>query len=99
MSLLRNMLKQLLDPTPNSTAFIATIINLGIDLIFMTFQCFSAFLDANKIVKKEILVAYTNRNRILIEYIYFKNSDNVIEVKNRINKIEEDSIKESYEGA
>ena len=94
-----NMLKQLLDPTPNSTAFIATIINLGIDLIFMTFQCFSAFLDANKIVKKEILVAYTNRNRILIEYIYFKNSDNVIEVKNRINKIEEDSIKESYEGA
>lgn len=94
-----NMVKQLLDPTPNSMAFITSVINLGIDLIFMTYQCFSAFLDANKIVRKEILVAYTNRNRILIEYIYYKNSDNVIEVKNRINKIEEDSIKESYEGA
>lgn len=96
--LVLNMIKQLLDPNPNNAAFIATIINLGLDLLFMAWQCFSAFLDANKIVKKELIVAYANRNRILIEYIYFKNANNIDEVKSRVNTIEADARKEA-EGA
>lgn len=75
MMLFVNVLKRTLDYATNETLFLTLFINILIDIVLMGGQVISGWLDSIKIVNNEMLLPYVNRNNILIEYIYYKNTD------------------------
>lgn len=75
MMLFVNVLKRTLEYATNETLFLTLFINLLIDIVLMGGQVISGWLDSIKIVNNEMLLPYVNRNNILIEYIYYKNTD------------------------
>ena len=82
-----NVLKRTIDYSNKDIMFLSVFINLIIDILLMGGQIISAWMDSIKIVNNEILLPYTNRNNIIIEYIYYKNQDNPQKVKDLLLNI------------
>ena len=62
-------------------------------MALMSLQFIWGWNDSINIVNNEVLVPYTNRNRYLINYLYWNNADKIDSVKNNIAQI--DSMVES----
>lgn len=88
MMLFINVLKRTIDYSNKEIMFLSVLINLIIDIVLMGGQFVSGWMDSVKIVNNEILLPYTNRNNILIEYIYYKNQDNTQKVKDLLLSID-----------
>ena len=88
-----NIIKQALEYNKTDANVLAIFISLGIDMALMSLQFIWGWNDSINIVNNEVLVPYTNRNRYLINYLYWNNADKIDSVKNNIAQI--DSMVES----
>lgn len=73
----------------NEMVILNVIIDLLIDTIFITWQFVNGIMDAFRIIRNEELVPYINRNRILEEYIYYKEPGSETKVKKMLDLIEQ----------
>ena len=72
----------------NSQASALVIVaGLIMDLIFIGWQGLTGMSSAFTIVETQEILPYVNRNRILEKYLYFKNPDNIKEVKDCVNQM------------
>ena len=72
----------------NSQASALVIVaGLIMDLIFIGWQGLTGMSSAFTIVEQQEILPYVNRNRILEKYLYYKNPDNVKEVKDCVNQM------------
>jgi hypothetical protein len=55
------------------------------DFIFIVWQGLTGIGTAFSIVEQQEVLPYVNRNRILEKYLYYKNPDNIKEVKEYLN--------------
>ena len=67
---------------------LAVVVGLLLDLVFLIYQFFMGIIDAFKIIDEQEVFPYTNRNRILEEYIYYKNPDKKDKIEQLLIKIE-----------
>lgn len=72
----------------NSQASALVIIaGLIMDCIFIGWQGLTGMSSAFTIVETQEILPYVNRNRILEKYLYYKNPDNIKEVKEAVNQM------------
>ena len=67
---------------------LAVVVGLLLDLVFLIYQFFMGIIDSFKIINEQEVFPYTNRNRILEEYIYHKNPDKKDKIEQLLIKIE-----------
>lgn len=72
----------------NSEANALVIVaGLIMDFIFIGWQGLTGMSSAFTIVEQQEILPYVNRNRILEKYLYYKNPDNIKEVKDCVNQM------------
>lgn len=67
---------------------LVVIVGLVMDLIFLGYQFFTGVLDAFKIIDQQEVFPYVNRNRILEEYLFYKQPDKKDKIKQLLDKLE-----------
>lgn len=72
----------------NEIVILNVIIDMLLDVIFITWQFINGIMDSFRIIKNEELVPYINRNRILEEYIYYKSPNDKSKVKQMLDIID-----------
>ena len=78
----------------NNVPLLIIILGIVLDLVFMFCQFFSGIMDSAKIIDKQEVCPYTNRNRILKEYIYWKEPNKESKITQMLDFIENQDIKE-----
>jgi hypothetical protein len=67
---------------------LAVIIGLLLDLVFLVYQFFMGIIDSFKLIDEQEVFPYSNRNRILEEYFYYKNPDKKDKIEQLFSKLE-----------
>lgn len=78
----------------NNASILVIILGIVFDLCFMFYQFFSGIMDSAKIIDKQEVCPYTNRNRILKEYIYWKEPDKESKITQLLEFLEKENEKE-----
>lgn len=76
---------------------LAILMNILIDLVFMVMQAFTGIRQAFTTIDTQEVLPYSNRNRILQEYIYWKEPDKQDNIKTWIEALENGARKETLE--
>lgn len=88
------IIREAMSLAKNDTPLLIIILGIIADLCFMLYQFFSGIMDSAKIIDKQEVCPYTNRNRILKEYIYWKEPEKESVVTQMLELIEKEEIKE-----
>lgn len=67
---------------------LAVAVGLVMDLVFLGYQFFTGIMDSFKIIDQQEVFPYVNRNRILEEYLFYKQPDKKDKIKQLLEKLE-----------
>jgi hypothetical protein len=67
---------------------LAVIVGLLLDLVFLVYQFFMGIVDSFKLIDEQEVFPYANRNRILEEYLYYKQPDKKDKIDQLLIKLE-----------
>jgi hypothetical protein len=67
---------------------LAVIVGLLLDLVFLIYQFFMGIIDSFKLIDEQEVLPYANRNRILEEYLYYKQPDKKDKIDQLLIKLE-----------
>lgn len=73
----------------NNNELDALVLMAGLimDAIFIGWQGLTGISSAFNIIQQQEILPYVNRNRILEKYLYYKNPDNIKEVREAVNQM------------
>lgn len=90
---LSQMFLNLFEYGNSNVSVLSVILTLAMDLLFIGWQFLMGINDANRIVNQEELFTYINRNRILKEYLYWKEPDRKDSLTILLDELEKSSLK------
>lgn len=88
------IVREAMELSRNNASILVIILGIVFDLCFMFYQFFSGIMDSAKIIDKQEVCPYTNRNRILREYIYWKKPNEEDKVTKMLELLEKEDTKE-----